>query len=139
VTTTTGNWTEGVDHVGLTVRNLEQSKSFFCDCLGWSVWGEKPSYPAVFITDGVSRVTLWQVESSDNCVDFDRRKNVGLHHLALKVGDIDTLQRLFARVTDWPGVEVEFAPELLGTGPKTHCMIREPGGTRIEFACLPQS
>ncbi len=139
MTKTAENWTDGVDHVGLTVRDLDQSRRFFCDCLGWSVWGERPSYPAVFVTDGTSRVTLWQVESSDDCVDFDRRKNVGLHHLALKFGDLGTLHQLFDRLKEWPGVKVEFAPELLGTGPKMHCMVREPGGTRIEFACLPQS
>jgi lactoylglutathione lyase len=139
MTTDEKPWTLGVDHVGLTVRDLEQSRRFFCDCLGWTAWGENPSYPAVFVTDGSNRLTLWQVENPGNNVEFDRRKNVGLHHLALKVGDLDTLHRLFERVKSWPGVEVEFAPELLGKGPKKHCMIREPGGTRLELTCLPQS
>jgi catechol 2,3-dioxygenase-like lactoylglutathione lyase family enzyme len=26
--------TSGVDHVGLTVRDLDQTRRFFCDCLG---------------------------------------------------------------------------------------------------------
>jgi catechol 2,3-dioxygenase-like lactoylglutathione lyase family enzyme len=130
--------TIGVDHVGLTVRDLEQSRRFFCDCLGWSVVGENPAYPAVFVSDGHGRVTLWQVENPEDCVPFDRRRNVGLHHLALKVADFAGLEALFARVSGWPGVVVEFAPELVGKGPKIHCMIREPGGTRIEFDYLPE-
>jgi catechol 2,3-dioxygenase-like lactoylglutathione lyase family enzyme len=129
--------TRGVDHVGLTVADLEQSRRFFCDCLHWTVLGHNLSYPAVFVTDGHDVVTLWQVESPQTYVVFDRRKNVGLHHLALKVGDLDTLHQLFERVRNWPGVEVEFSPELLGNGPKTHCMIREPSGVRIELTCLP--
>jgi hypothetical protein len=56
--------------------------------------------------------------------------------LALKVADLDGLKALFARVSTGPGVVVEFAPEPLGEGPKTHCMIYEPSGLRIEFVCL---
>jgi catechol 2,3-dioxygenase-like lactoylglutathione lyase family enzyme len=130
--------TIGVDHVGLTVRNLEQSRRFFCDCLGWQVVGENATYPAVFVSDGQDRVTLWQVDAPENCVAFDRRRNIGLHHLALKVADLATLDSLYKRVVAWPGVEIEFAPEPLGKGPKMHCMVREPGGVRVEFACLPQ-
>lgn len=131
--------TIGVDHVGLTVRDLEQSRRFFCECLGWQVVGENPAYPAVFVSDGHDRVTLWQVQGSATAIGFDRRRNIGLHHLALKVADLPALDALFRRVAAWPGVEVEFAPEPLGKGPKTHCMVRAPGGIRLEFACLPQA
>jgi len=72
----------GVDHVGLSVRDLESTRRFFCDCLGWRVVGERPEYPAAFVSDGQQIVTLWQVEAPDQAVAFDRRTNVGLHHLA---------------------------------------------------------
>jgi catechol 2,3-dioxygenase-like lactoylglutathione lyase family enzyme len=36
----------GVDHVGLSVRDLESTRRFFCDCLGWRVVGERPEYAA---------------------------------------------------------------------------------------------
>jgi catechol 2,3-dioxygenase-like lactoylglutathione lyase family enzyme len=36
----------GIDHVGLSVRDLESTRCFFCDCLGWRVVGERPDYPA---------------------------------------------------------------------------------------------
>lgn len=124
--------TQGVDHVGLTVANLKQSAAFFTDCLGWRLLGEKPDYPAAFVSDGHTRVTLWQV--SDTHVEFDRRRNIGLHHLAIKIGTLADLRAVYQRVAVWPGVVVEFAPELSGKGPKVHCMIREPGGCRIEFA-----
>lgn len=131
--------TIGVDHVGLTVRQLEATRQFFCDCLGWKVVGGNPSYPAVFVSDGQARVTLWQVQQPDTCTPFDRRRNLGLHHLALKVESLSQLESLHRRVAAWPGVVVEFAPELLGKGPKTHFMIQEPGGVRLEFACDPVS
>ncbi|HEY7372528.1 MAG TPA: VOC family protein [Polyangia bacterium] len=34
--------TLGFDHVGLTVADLESSRRFFVDCLGWKVVGERP-------------------------------------------------------------------------------------------------
>ena len=130
--------TVGVHHVGLAVRDVEQSSRFFRECLGWRVVGAKPDYPAMFVSDGHILLTLWQVEAPDHCVSFNRRQNVGLHHLALKVADRAALDTLYARVAAWPGVSVEFPPEPLGSGPVTHCMINEPGGIRIEFDCDPR-
>jgi catechol 2,3-dioxygenase-like lactoylglutathione lyase family enzyme len=128
----------GVDHVGLSVRDLESTQRFFCDCLGWRVVGERPEYPAAFVSDDQLIVTLWRVEAPDKAVGFDRRANVGLHHLALAVADRAGLDALFERVVSWPGVIVEFAPEPSGKGPKTHFMVREPSGIRIEFAFDPR-
>jgi catechol 2,3-dioxygenase-like lactoylglutathione lyase family enzyme len=127
--------TVGVDHVGLAVKNLASARRFFCECLGWKVVGENQGYPAAFVSDGKGVVTLWQVEDPDSCVPFDRRRNIGLHHLALKVTDRESLEALYARVAGWSDTVVEFAPERSGKGPKLHFMVREPGGTRIEFAC----
>jgi catechol 2,3-dioxygenase-like lactoylglutathione lyase family enzyme len=127
--------TLGVDHVGLSVTDLERTKSFFCDCLGFKVVGGRPDYPAAFVSGGTTIVTLWQVEAPDACVGFDRRKNVGLHHLALRVRDMATLEAIHQRVSAWPGVDVEFSPQPMGKGPKMHLMIYEPSGVRIEFDC----
>jgi catechol 2,3-dioxygenase-like lactoylglutathione lyase family enzyme len=131
-----GTW--GVDHVGLSVRDLANTRKFFCDCLGWRVVGERADYPAVFVSDGHDVVTLWQVESPDKAIPFDRRANVGLHHLALAVIDRIGLGSLYKRVSNWPGVVVEFGPEQSGAGPKIHFIVREPSGVRIEFAFDPR-
>lgn len=130
--------TLGVDHVGLAVQDLAASEGFFINCLGWKKVGGKPDYPAAFVSDGNSVLTLWQVKNPDACVSFDRHQNVGLHHLALKVSDEAALNSLFDAVKDWPAVEVEFSPEPSGAGPKIHAMIREPGGLRVEFAYDPR-
>ncbi|HEY6735064.1 MAG TPA: VOC family protein [Roseiarcus sp.] len=132
----TGTW--GVDHVGLSVSDLASTRKFFCDCLGWRVVGERADYPAVFVSDGHDVVTLWQVESPSKAVPFDRRANVGLHHLALAVVDQISLDTLYKRVSSWPGVVVEFGPALSGAGPKIHFIVREPSGVRIEFAFDPR-
>lgn len=128
--------TLGLDHLGLTVSDLAASLGFFTEGLGWTQFGSNPDYPSAYVTDGYAKITLWQQKRSG--ADFDRHGNIGLHHWALKVADEETLNALFARLRDYPGVEVEFAPEVSGKGPKVHFMLREPGGTRMEVSYDPR-
>lgn len=130
--------TAGIDHLGLTVRNLEVTLKFFTECLGWKQTGARPAYPAAFVTDGHSVLTLWEVKQHAQRVEFDRQTNVGLHHLALRVARADELDAIYLRVSQWPGVVVEFAPEQVGPGPKRHTMVYEPGGIRLEFSARPE-
>jgi catechol 2,3-dioxygenase-like lactoylglutathione lyase family enzyme len=130
--------THGIDHIGLAVQNLNDTRDFFIQCLGWNLVGERPAYPAAFVSDGHVLLTLWQVTNQDKLVAFDRKTNVGLHHLALRVGSEEALDDIFSRVSGWPGVVPEFAPENLGEGPKRHAMVYEPGGIRLEFDFDPR-
>ena len=117
----------GVDHVGLSVRDLESTRRFFCDCLGWRVVGERPEYPAAFVSDGQQIVTLWRVETPHQAVAFDRRTNVGLHHLALAVADRAGLDALYERVASWPGgcrASPSFATPKVSRAPISRSMIR---------------
>lgn len=131
-----GALTRGVDHVGLTVADLDASKTFFIDCLGFTLKGGNPDYPSAYVTDGVTTITLWQAGEAP--VAFDRHRNIGLHHLAFRLSSEDELHQLHEKVAGWPGIEVEFAPEFSGKGPKVHSMIREPGGNRVEFSWDPR-
>ncbi len=126
----------GIDHLGLTVGDLDASLGFFTDCLGWEQFGGNPDYPSAYVTNGHAKLTLWQ--QVEQGAGFDRRANIGLHHAALKVPDKAALADLFGRISRWPGVVVEFSPELSGNGPKKHFMILEPGGTRLEFSYDPR-
>ena len=128
--------TLGIDHFGLTVSDLHASLDFFVHALGWTQFGGNPGYPSAYVTDGVSTITLWQ--QTEQGAGFDRRANVGLHHFALKLASEAALHALFDTVKAYPGVMVEFAPEFSGKGPKVHCMIREPGGTRLELSYDPR-
>ena len=131
-------WTAGAHHVGLTVPDLPAAVDFFRDGLGFETLGEVPDYPAAFLSDGAVMITLWQAENGEEAIAFDRRRNLGLHHLAISVrsGALDDLhKRLEARAD----VSVEFAPELLGGGPTRHMMTRIPGGIRVEFIAPAES
>jgi len=125
--------TLGAHHIGLTVPDLAAARSFFVDVLGFSQVGEKPAYPAVFVSDGTTMLTLWQAADPAHATPFDRRSNIGLHHLALKVDGAAGLDAVYARLRTAPGVTIEFVPEPLGDGPTRHMMCLIPGGIRMEF------
>jgi catechol 2,3-dioxygenase-like lactoylglutathione lyase family enzyme len=129
--------TQGAHHIGLTVPDLAKTRAFFLDTLGFSQVGEMPDYPAVFLTDGSTMITLWQAENPNKAVAFDRKNVIGLHHFALKVGNADALEALHEKLKTVDGVQIEFAPEPLGGGPASHMMCAIPGGIRTEFIALP--
>ncbi len=125
--------TQGVHHIGLTVTDLDASSGFFTEFLGWRKVGANPDYPAVFVSDDSVMVTLWQAKEPSAAKPFDKNNNVGLHHLAIRVADLDTLEKIYQKLAAAEGVDIEFAPEPLRDGPTTHMMCYEPGGIRIEF------
>ncbi len=130
--------TTGFDHIGLTVKDLSASTKFFVDVLGWQLKFEDKKYPASFVGDGNMFVTLWQVKDSSKAVGFNRKQNVGLHHLAISVKSFEALDALYEKFKAEPNVEIEFAPELSYGGPAKHMMIREPSGNRLEFKYSPR-
>ena len=127
----------GVDHVGLTVTDLAATETFFVEQLGFTVMRRDPEYPAAFLNNGEVIVTLWRATDPEKAVAFDRKNNVGLHHLAFKVSSFDELDALYVQLKDAAGVRIEFSPEPLSGGPAKHMMIREPSGNRLEFIHRP--
>jgi catechol 2,3-dioxygenase-like lactoylglutathione lyase family enzyme len=125
--------TRGVHHIGLTVPDVEETAAFFVDVLGMREVGRRPAYPAIFVSDGTVMLTLWQAENRNEATPFDRRRNIGLHHLALAVADTSTLDSLHGALAATPGVAIEFAPEPVGSIPFRHMICAIPGGVRVEF------
>lgn len=125
--------TRGLHHLGLTVPDLAATKAFFVNTLGFRQVGEVPDYPAVFLSDGTTLITLWRAGDPANAVRFDRKANIGLHHFAMRVDGAAALATLYAQLQATSGVEIEFAPEPLGGGPTRHMMCTIPGGIRVEF------
>ena len=125
--------TSGIHHLGLTIPDIKKTAAFFTEQLNFKVVGEKPDYPAIFVSDGTVMLTLWQIKDADNLTEFDRTKNVGLHHFALKVNSIDQLHTLYQNLLKLDDVDIEFAPEALGDSPFVHMMCTIPGGIRLEL------
>lgn len=125
--------TQGAHHIGLTVPSIDAARDFFVSVLEFKQVGEKPDYPAYFVSDGTTLITLWQAVDPASATPFDRKNNLGLHHFALKVNGLDMLNSLYQTLTTTEGVEIEFAPEPLGNGPTHHMMFYIPGGIRMEL------
>jgi len=128
--------TDGPHHIGLTVSNLEKSAGFFIELLGWEEVKRNEEYPSIFVSDGQIMITLWAVKDSPE-IAFNRRANVGLHHLALQVSSEEALNKIHQQLTE-KHMDIEFAPELLGNGPAKHMMCFDPSGIRVEFIWLGQ-
>ncbi|NNE85943.1 MAG: VOC family protein [Alphaproteobacteria bacterium] len=125
--------TRGAHHIGLTVPDIGKTGRFFTDTLGFTQVGEIADYPAVFLSDGTTMITLWGAADPKTAVSFDRKNVIGLHHLALTVEDADALASLHDVLQSADDVEIEFAPEPLLGGPTTHLICAIPGGIRVEF------
>ncbi len=128
--------TTGVHHIGLAVSNLEESAGFFIKLLGWEEVKRREDYPAIFVKDDALMITLWKTQTEEP-VKFDRKMNVGLHHLALRVKTKEALFQLLD-VLKANQIEIEFEPTLIREGPSMHMMCYEPSGVRIEFYYFEQ-
>lgn len=125
----------GIHHVGLTVPDLEQARAFFCGLLGFDEVGGVPDYPSIFVSDGAILLTLWRAADPASARAFDRRANIGLHHLSLAVADEAALDDVWRRVSAHPEVVIDVAPEpIRPESPTRHFLIFIPGGIRLEFA-----
>ena len=124
--------TQGLHHLGLTVPDVLEAGFFFIDALGFEQVGEVPEYPAKFVSDGTTMITLWRAEAPATAVAFDRRKNIGLHHLALRV-DPDVLNTIADEFEQRGDVDIEFRPCPLGESGLRHMMCRIPGNIRLEL------
>lgn len=124
--------TEGLHHLGFTVSDLSLAQDFFINALGFEVLGEDPGYPAVFVSDSVTMITLWA--ANPDARPFDRHNQIGLHHAAFAIENMAQLESLQAKLKQWPNVtfDSEISPMLPGS-PAMHFLIRMPGGPRIEF------
>lgn len=123
--------TKGTHHIGLTVSKLEESADFFTSLLGWKEVRRNEEYPAIFVSDGSIMVTLWATKEEPSS-QFNKNKNVGLHHMAFHVDNESDLNCIHERLVN-NGIKIEFPPELLRQGPAKHMMCYEPSGIRVEF------
>ena len=122
--------TNGCHHIGLTVNKLEDSATFFTECLGWQEVKRDDSYPAIFVSDGSVMVTLWQSKLL-HAPAFDKN-HIGLHHVAFMVNSEETLNICYQKIKDF-GLKIEFKPELLRDGPAKHMIFYEPSSNRVEL------
>ena len=92
-----------LDHVGIAVSDLQASLAFFKDVLGLHVESSEEvaaqRVTATFLNTGQSTLEMLEATSADSAIaKFIDKRGAGMHHVALRVEDIDAaLAHLKAR------------------------------------------
>ena len=125
--------TSGLDHVVLTVTDLERARRFYGDLLGFELReGEEPEYPAgalYFMVGGVEITLVHHARTSPD--DRFSEFRVGLDHLSFVAPDLAALHaladKLIAAGVDTKGVEI-YAPN-----GKRYVVFRDPDNIQLEY------
>lgn len=149
----------GMDHVGLTVPDLDAAEAFFAEVLGCipvTRFGPFRDDEGSFMADHLdvhpravikaislmrcgdgSNLELFEYDAPDQVVMSPRNSDVGAHHLAFYVDDIDAAAAdLRAR-----GLTVFAGPLPIGEGPTAGQSIlyfRTPWGVQLELISYPR-
>lgn len=89
-----------IEHIGIAVRNLEESNKLFADILGTQPYKqelvESEHVLTSFFKAGENKIELLQATSEDSAIAKYLEKNKeGIHHIAFHVDDIYTeIERL---------------------------------------------
>jgi len=92
-----------IDHIGIAVRHLDESKKFWTDVLGLEFSGsetvEDQKVTTGFFSVGESEVELLESTASDGPVArYLKKKGEGIHHVAFRVENIQAaLEELKAK------------------------------------------
>ena len=125
-----------IDHIGVAVRALDERLPFWRDALGLTLLGtervETEQVDVAFLSAGEVRIELLQPTEADSPVGRHlEKRGEGIHHLTLRVDDIDAALR---RVRD-AGVEILGAVSRPGVGGTKVAFLhpRSCGGVLVEL------
>jgi catechol 2,3-dioxygenase len=117
-------------HIVLYVRDLERSRRFYRDTLGWKELGAPPGMPAAAFSSGRTHHELLLIEVGPAAAAPPRGVHTGLYHFGLKVGTTDDeLRAVFAKLKE-ARVEVVGATD---HGVTHSLYIKDPDGNEIEL------
>jgi catechol-2,3-dioxygenase len=116
-------------HLVLYVRDLEVSRAFYRDVLGWREIAGVPGQVALY-SSGRTHHELLLIEVGPSAAPIPRGRRVGMYHFGLKIGDTDEELRAALGELVASGVNV------VGTADHgvTHSIyITDPDGNEIEL------
>jgi len=94
---------KGIDHIGIVVKDIDEALKLYTEGLSLVMEGtevvESQKVKVAFIPVGESRIELLESTAPDgNIAKFIEAKGEGIHHLALKVDNIEkALEELTAK------------------------------------------
>jgi catechol 2,3-dioxygenase len=119
-------------HVVLYVRDLERSRRFYRDVLGWNeITDNVPlNLPAAAFTSGRTHHELLLIEVGPNAQPLPAGRRVGMYHFGLKIGESDDDLRKAVAELRAAGVPISGASDHT----VTHSLyITDPDGNEIEL------
>jgi catechol 2,3-dioxygenase-like lactoylglutathione lyase family enzyme len=128
--------TSGLDHIVLTVSNLERSRNFYAEILGFDVKSIPASYSnpifagSCFFHAGDIEIFLIQHPQTISGDRFDEMR-VGLDHLSFRAPDEAALNELAERLIE-AGVETKGVEVFLPPG-KKYVSFRDPDNIQLEY------
>ena len=83
-----------VDHIGIAVKSIDEALNFWQKTLGIQCTGveevEEQKVKTAFLPVGATEIELLEATSDDSPVaKFIEKRGEGIHHLALRVDDLD--------------------------------------------------
>jgi catechol 2,3-dioxygenase-like lactoylglutathione lyase family enzyme len=146
----------GIDHIGITVPDLDEAERFFVDVLGavsvYTLGAKRADDDWMRIHLGVhprtvireirflrlatgANIELFQYDSADGQAPQPRNSDIGGHHLALYVDDMDAaIAHLQAHDVEIMGEPVASA----GASAGQHWLyFRSPWGLQLELVSFP--
>ena len=76
-------------HLVLYVRNLERSRHFYRDVLGWNEVAGMTGMPAAAFSSGRTHHELLLIEVGEDAAPIPQERRVGMYHFGLKIGTTD--------------------------------------------------
>ena len=84
----------GIDHIGIAVKSIDGSRSFWSDILNISVQGietvEEQKVTTAFLPLSCSEIELLEASAHGSTIQkFIEKRGQGIHHIALKVENLE--------------------------------------------------
>ena len=132
----------GIDHIGLTVADVDRSARWYEDVLGFTAVGrhqevgERGLRKMVFMTcPGLATASGFVSHQSSAGAAFDETV-AGLDHLSFRLADIDALDDWAQRLQHWKVEYSQPADSTLRPGAKV-LVFRDPDNIQLELYALP--
>ena len=110
--------------------DLERSRQFYRDVLGWNEVAGMTGMPAAALSSGRTHHELLLIEVGENAVPIPQGRRIGMYHFGLKIGTTD--DELRQALKDL----LEAGARVMGTADHTvtHSLyIEDPDGNEIEL------
>jgi methylmalonyl-CoA epimerase len=119
-----------VDHVAITVKDMNRSLEFYTEKLGFTITrsSETPTMKTIFVGKGQVQLELFALkQSSAKSVPELQQDEIGIKHIAFNVTDLDTL------IEEFREKGIVFISEVRQAGTRRHIFFKDPDGITLQL------